>query len=368
MQNKYDFLIVGSGLYGLTWNKLAQEKGKSCLIIEKRDQLGGNIITEDWKGIPIHKYGPHIFHTNNKKVWDFLTENCEITRFINQPIAIGPNDKLFNMPFNMNTFYQIFDSTNPSEIKEIIQKEINESNIKEPKNLEEKAISLVGKTVYEYLIKEYSEKQWGRPCTEIPPSVLNRLPLRFTFDNNYFNSIYQCMPNYNQLIKNLSKGADFVLNTDYNKDREKWNKLGDKIVYTGPIDEFFDYKFGKLDWRSVRWENEIKEISNYQGAAVINYTTKKYPYTRSIEHRHFYTDQSKFPNKTLISYEYSDEYTEGKDKFYPINDEKNTELYNKYKAIIDTDKFIFGGRLAEYKYYDMGNVIESCSTKFNIWT
>ena len=360
MKEHYDYVIVGSGLFGLVWNYQAQKDGKSCLIIEKRNQIGGNIRTRNFCGIPVHMFGPHIFQTNNKKVWDFLTENCDITRYINQPLAIGPNNKLFNMPFNMNTFYEIWKTRDPKKVKDIIQKEIDEANIKEPKNLEEKAISLVGKTVYEYLIKEYSEKQWGRDCKEIPASVINRLPMRFTFDNNYFNSIYQCMPNYNQLIDNLAKGADIVYHVDYNVNREKWNALGDKVIYTGPIDEFFDYQFGKLDWRTVRWEDEIKETDNYQGAAVINYTTKKYPYTRSIEHRHFYTDQSKFGNKTLISYEYSDEYTDGKEKFYPINDEKNNELYNKYKALIDKKKFIFGGRLAEYRYYDMGNVIEKC--------
>ena len=361
LHNKYDFLIVGAGLYGLIWNKLAQEKSKSCLIIEKRDRIGGNIITENWKGIPIHMYGPHIFHTSNKETWDFINKNCKVDPYINQPVAW--NKKLYNLPFNMNTFYQVFDTKNIDKIKEIIKKEIKESGIKNPKNLEEQAISMVGTTIYELLIKHYTEKQWGRPCSELPADIIKRLPFRWTFDNNYFNADYQGIPHYNVLVENLSKGADILVNTDYFSDKEKFDSLADKIIYTGPIDEFFNYKYGKLDWRTLRWENEEKHCDNFLGAAIMNFTGPEEKYTRIIEHRHFYKDQSKFPKETLISYEYSEEYEDGKEKFYPINDEKNNKLLALYQKEI-SDKFIFGGRLAEYKYYDMDKVIEKCFNDF----
>jgi UDP-galactopyranose mutase len=364
--SKYDFLIVGSGLYGLTWNKLAQEKGKSCLIIEKRDRIGGNIITEDWKGIPIHKYGPHIFHTNNKKVWNFVNLNCKVEQYINQPIA-NYQDTLYNLPFNMNTFCKIFNKNTPEEVKNKIQEEIKEAGIKEPKNLEEQAISMVGTTIYTRLIKFYTEKQWGRPCAELPPDIIKRLPLRWTFDNNYFNADYQGIPHYNTLVKKLSFGADILLNTDYFSDREKFDSLADTVVYTGPIDEFFNYKYGKLDWRTVYWKNEEKQTDNYQGCAVMNYTGPEEKYTRIIEHKHFYKDQSNFPtDKTVISYEFSEEYKDGKEKFYPINNDRNNKLLALYQdeAKKLKDKFIFGGRLAEYKYYDMDKVIEKCMNDF----
>lgn len=361
--SKYDFLIVGSGLYGLTWNKLAQEKGKSCLIIEKRDRIGGNIITEDWKGIPIHKYGPHIFHTNNKEVWDFVNKNCKVESYIHQPIA-NYKGCIFNLPFNMNTFYQVFEEENPYKAKYKVDEEIKSANIKKPKNLEEQAISMVGLTIYELLIKHYTEKQWGRPCSELPASIIKRLPLRWTYNNNYFDADFQGMPHYNELVENLSKGADILLSTDYFSDKEKFDSLADKVIYTGPIDEFFNYKYGKLDWRTVRWKN--KELKNNSlGTAVMNFTGPEEKYTRIIEHRHFYKDQSKFPEETLISYEYSEEYEDGKEKFYPINDAKNNKLLVLYQKEIN-DKFIFGGRLAEYKYYDMDKVIEKCFNDFKV--
>lgn len=361
LQDKYDFLIVGSGLYGLTWNKLAQEKGKSCLIIEKRDQIGGNIITEDWKGIPVHKYGPHIFHTNNKEVWDFINKNCKVESYIHQPVA-NYNGHIFNLPFNMNTFYQIFEEENPYNVKHRIDNEIKSTNIKKPKNLEEQAIFMVGLTIYELLIKHYTEKQWGRPCSELPISIIKRLPLRWTYNNNYFDDDFQGMPHYNELVENLSKGADILINTDYFSDKEKFDSLADRVIYTGPIDEFFNYKYGRLDWRTVRWEN--KELKNNSlGASVMNFTGPGEKYTRIIEHRHFYKDQSKFPKETLISYEYSEEYEDGKEKFYPINNEKNNKLLALYQKEIN-DKFIFGGRLAEYKYYDMDKVVEKCFNDF----
>lgn len=369
LHNKYDFLIVGSGLYSLTWNKLAQEKGKSCLIIEKRDRIGGNIITEDWNGIPVHKYGPHIFHTNNKEVWDFVNENCKIEQYINQPVA-NYMGILYNLPFNMNTFYRMFNKSTPEEVKAEIQYEIDRKGIKEPKNLEEQAISMVGWTIYDRLIKSYTEKQWGRPCSELPADIIKRLPLRWTFDNNYFNADCQGMPHYNELVENLSKGADILVNTDYFSDKEKFDSMADKVIFTGAIDEFFNYKYGKLDWRTVRWENEEKQSENYQGCAVMNYTgynIEKEPWTRIIEHRHFYKDQKNFPaDKTLISYEYSEEYKDGKEKFYPINNERNNKLLALYQdeAKKFKDKFIFGGRLAEYKYYDMDKVIEKCFNDF----
>ena len=369
LKEHYDYLIIGSGLYGLTWNKLAQLFGKDVLIIEKRDRIGGNIITEDWNGISVHKYGPHIFHTNNKKVWNFVNNNCIVEQYINQPIA-NYMGTLYNLPFNMNTFYRMFNKSTPEEVKAIIQEEIKNTGIKEPKNLEEQAISMVGTTIYTRLIKSYTEKQWGRPCTELPTDIIKRLPLRWTFDNNYFNADYQGMPRYNTLVKNLSKGADILLNTDYFSDKERFDSLADKVIYTGPIDEFFNYKYGKLDWRTVYWKNEEKNTDNYQGCAVMNYTgndIEKEPWTRIIEHKHFYKDQSSFPvDKTIISYEFSEEYKDGKEKFYPINNERNNKLLLLYQhdAKNIQNKFIFGGRLAEYKYYDMDKVIEKCMNDF----
>lgn len=359
---KYDYLIVGSGLFGLVWNYLAQKDGKSCLIIEKRDRIGGNIVTDDFEGIPIHKYGPHIFHTNNKEVWNFVNENCEVYNFINQPIA-NYNGTLFNLPFNMNTFYKIFGVTSPQAVQAKIDNEIKKMNIQNPKNLEEQAISMVGTSIYNTLIKEYTEKQWGRKCTELPADIIKRLPLRFTFDNNYFNAKYQGMPNYNELVDTLSKGAEILTNTDYFEKRDFWNEQAEKVIYTGAIDEFFDFNLGKLDWRTVYWKNEERNTGNYQGVACMNYTSNNIPYTRIIEHRHFYTELKNMPeNKTLLSYEYSEEYSDGKEKFYPVNDEKNNELYQKYKAQAESmiDKFIFGGRLGEYKYYDMDGIIARC--------
>lgn len=366
LEKHYDYLIVGSGLYGLTWNKLAQQFNKSVLILEKRDRIGGNIVTEDWNGIPVHKYGPHIFHTNNKKVWDFVNSNCKVESYINQPIA-NYEGELYNLPFNMNTFYEIFHCPTPAGVKRIIKKEIEEAKISEPKNLEEQAISMVGTTIYEKLIKHYTKKQWGRECKDLPADIIKRLPLRFSFDNNYFNADYQGMPHYNELIKNLSKGADILLNTDYFSDKEKFDSLADKVIYTGPIDEFFNFKFGKLDWRTVTWENEEKNTENYQGCAVMNYTGFSYPWTRIIEHKHFYKNQNNFPtDKTIISFEYSEEYEDGKEKFYPINNEKNNKLLALYQDSVNQikEKFIFGGRLAEYKYYDMDKVIEKCMNDF----
>jgi UDP-galactopyranose mutase len=353
----YDYLIVGSGLFGATFAYRANLKGKKCLIIEKRPHLGGNVYCDNMEGINVHRYGAHIFHTSNKEVWNFVNSFVEFNRYTNAPIA-NFRGKLYNLPFNMNTFYALWGITNPAEAREKIEQQRKEAGISNPKNLEEQAISLVGKDIFEILIKGYTEKQWGRNCTELPAFIIKRLPVRFTFDNNYFNDLYQGIPigGYNKLINALLTNIETKCNTDFFANRNYFENLAPKIVFTGKIDEFYNYCFGKLDYRTVKFETEILECENYQGNAVVNYTDKTIPYTRIIEHKHF---EFGIQPKTVISREYSSEYTEGSEPFYPINDERNSTLYARYKLLADNEKnIIFGGRLAEYQYYDMDKIIE----------
>lgn len=356
----YDYLIVGSGLYGATFAYLARKKGKNCLVIDRRAHLGGNIFCEDIDGIHVHKYGAHIFHTSNKKVWDFVNSFAAFNRYTNSPVA-NFHGKLFNLPFNMNTFYQMWGVTTPAEAAAKIEEQKKQSGIKEPKNLEEQAVSLVGRDIYKTLVKEYTEKQWGRKCTELPSFIIKRLPVRFTFDNNYFNDAYQGIPlgGYNKIIEGLLSGIETKINTDFFEKRGELEKLADKTVFTGKIDEFFGCRFGKLEYRTVRFETETLDVQNFQGNAVVNYTSCDEPFTRIIEHKHFEPENPAYSqNKTVISKEYSTEWHEGVEPFYPVNDEKNAGLYKKYKALADAESnVIFGGRLAEYKYYDMDDVI-----------
>ena len=359
MENKYDFVIVGSGLFGATFNYLARKHGFSCIIIEKRDHIGGNVYTPIIDGIPIHQYGAHIFHTHRKDIWDFVCDRCEMVPFINSPIAIY-KDEVYNLPFNMNTFSKLFGVITPEEAKRKIEQEIKEAGIAEPKNLEEQAISLVGRTIYEKLIKEYTEKQWGRDCKELDPSIIKRLPVRFSYDNNYFNDLYQGIPKggYNELIKNLI-GDTEVITADYLEDKQKFDALGRRVVYTGPIDAYFNYSEGLLEWRRVEFKMHRYECQNYQGNAVLNYTSHDKPFTRTIEHKFFDRTGDGFNSDvTYVSEEYSSEWTPGQEPYYPVNNEKNMETLNKYKALAANEKnVIFGGRLGEYKYYDMDDTI-----------
>lgn len=353
----FDFLIVGAGLFGATFANLAKKAGKSVLVIDKRNHIAGNCYTESVEGINVHKYGAHIFHTSNKQVWDYVNSFVEFNRYTNSPVAKS-SGKLYNLPFNMNTFNQLWGVQTPAEATAKIEEQRKEAGISEPRNLEEQALALVGRDIYETLIKEYTEKQWGRKCTELPPSIIRRLPVRFTFDNNYFNDLYQGIPcgGYTALVEKMLDGIEVRLNTDFIANRNELKSIADKIIYTGPIDEFFDYKFGYLEYRSLKFETEILDIPNYQGNAVINYIDRKYPYTRIIEHKHF-----EFGNqpKTVITREYPDSWKLGKERFYTVNDDRNTNLFLKYKELADQQsKYIFGGRLAEYKYYDMDDVIE----------
>lgn len=355
---KYDYLIVGSGLFGAVCAYRAMQQGKRVLVIDKRPQLGGNIYCEEVEGINVHKYGAHIFHTSNKQLWQFVNQFVEFNRYTNSPVA-NYEGKLYNLPFNMNTFYELWGVKTPAEAQAKIEEQRKAAGIVNPKNLEEQAISLVGKDIYEKLIKGYTEKQWGRKCTELPAFIIKRLPVRFTFDNNYFNSDYQGIPRggYNKLIEGLLKGADTKTGADFFADREGYSKMADKVIFTGKVDEFFDYKLGKLEYRTVRFETETLNMANYQGNAVVNYTAAEVPYTRIIEHKHF---EFGTQPKTVISREYSSEWTEGSEPFYPVNDQRNGDLYAQYKKLADQQSnVIFGGRLAEYKYYDMDKVIES---------
>jgi UDP-galactopyranose mutase len=353
----YDYLIVGSGLFGAVFAYRARQRGKRCLIIDKRPYPGGNIYCENMEGINVHRYGAHIFHTSDKKIWDFVHSFVEFNRYTNTPLA-NYQGKLYNLPFNMNTFYALWGITTPAEAREKIEQQRKEAGISDPKNLEEQAISLVGKDIFEILIKGYTEKQWGRKCTDLPPFIINRLPVRFTFDNNYFNDLYQGIPigGYNKLINGLLTGIETKCNTNFFSNREYFENLAHKTVFTGKIDEYYNYCFGKLEYRTVNFETEIIECENYQGCAVVNYTDIKVPYTRIIEHKHF--EFGRQP-QTVISREYSSEYTEQSEPFYPINDEKNNKLYARYKSLADNESnIIFGGRLAEYKYYDMDKIID----------
>lgn len=354
---KYDYLIVGSGIFGSIFAHEANKRGKKCLVIDKRSHIGGNIYCENIENINVHKYGAHIFHTSNKEVWDYVNSFVEFNRYTNCPVA-NYKGELYNLPFNMNTFYQLWKVKTPNEAMAKIEEQVKEANIDEPKNLEEQAIKLVGKDIYEKLIKGYTEKQWGKKATELPSFIIKRLPVRLTFDNNYFNDKYQGIPvgGYNKIIEKMLDGVEVRLDTDFFENRKDLEKIADKIVFTGMIDEFYDYKFGTLEYRSLRFEHEILEEENFQGNAVVNYTEYEVPYTRIIEHKHFeYGNQ----HKTVITREYPAKWNKGDEPYYPINNDLNNELYSKYKELADKEeKVIFGGRLAEYKYYDMHHVIE----------
>lgn len=374
---KYDYLIVGSGLFGAIFAYEATKKGKKCLVVEKRKNIGGNIYTENVKGINVHKYGAHIFHTSNKEVWDYINQFAEFNRYTNSPVANYKNE-LYNLPFNMNTFNRLWGVITPAEAQAKIEEEKKQAGITEPQNLEEQAISLVGTTIYEKLIKGYTEKQWGRKCTELPSFIIKRLPVRLIFDNNYFNNKYQGIPigGYTAIIEKMLENVDVKLDYDYFEHKDELKDIAKKIVFTGPIDKYYDYKFGKLEYRSLKFETEEIDVDNYQGNAVINYTDFEIPYTRIIEHKHFEyakslgneenEEVSKF---TIITKEYPMTWDETKEPYYPVNDEKNNALYNKYKELAEQDKnVIFGGRLGTYKYYDMDKVIEEAlnSAKNNI--
>ena len=365
---KYDYLIVGSGLFGAVFAYFAKKSGKRCLVIDKRPQLGGNVYCEKTEGINVHKYGAHIFHTSNKKVWDFVNSIVEFNRYTNCPVA-NYKGKLYNLPFNMNTFCQMWGVTTPEEAKAKIEEQKAEAvaalNGGEPRNLEEQALCLVGKDIFRKLIKEYTEKQWGRDCKDLPAFIIKRLPVRMVFDNNYFNDKYQGIPVgvYNKLIDGLLEGGECKTNVDFfHSEYNEWRKYADKLVYTGAIDEYFDYSLGRLDWRTVSFKTRIEDLPNFQGNAVVNYTSHEVPYTRVIEHKHFEMfGQEVFDcPKTVISEEYSTEYKEGMEPYYPVNDERNNSLAAQYRQLAEKEAdVIFGGRLAQYKYYDMAPVIES---------
>ncbi|WP_291596248.1 UDP-galactopyranose mutase [Bacteroides sp.] len=373
--SKYDYLIVGGGLYGSTFAYKARQNGKKCLVIDRRTHLGGNIYCEKVEDINVHKYGAHIFHTSDKKIWDFVNSIVEFNRYTNSPVA-NYKGRLYNLPFNMNTFYQMWGVTTPELALSKIEEQkfeavtwMKNKGIAVPRNLEEQALALIGRDMYETLVKGYTEKQWGRKCTELPAFIIRRIPVRFTFDNNYFNDPYQGIPKggYNKLIDGLLFDIETKVNTDFLINRDYFKSIAETIVYTGPIDEYYDYCFGKLEYRTVSFENEVLECSNYQGNAVINYTEREVPYTRVIEHKHFEmfgSDIDKCP-KTVITREYSTEWKEGLEPYYPLNDERNTLLYKKYKELAENENdIIFGGRLAEYKYYDMAPIIKAV---FNYW-
>ena len=354
----YDFLIVGSGLYGSVFAHEMKKKGFTVKVIEKRNHLGGNVYCENIEGINTHKYGAHIFHTNDKKIWDYVNEFTEFNRFTNSPIAISKG-KLYNLPFNMNTFSKMWDITTPAEAKAMIDSQRKEVADIEPSNLEEQAISLVGRDIFETLIKEYTEKQWGKACKELPAFIIKRLPVRFNYDNNYFNDKYQGIPigGYNTIIEKLLKNIDVELNVDFFSDKENWMSKAKKIVYTGPIELFFDYKFGKLEYRTLQFETSTLDTDNYQGNAVVNYIDSCYEYTRIIEHKHFEFGKQE---KTVITKEYPKVYNTGDEPYYPVNDSTNNRVYSQYKLeTLKHPNIIFGGRLAEYKYYDMHQVIAS---------
>ena len=355
---KKSCLIIGSGLFGSICANELNKRGYKVLVIDKRNHIGGNIYTEEIEGINVHKYGAHIFHTSNKEVWDYINQFAEFNNYVNSPVARYKNE-LYNLPFNMNTFTKLWnDVFTPEDAKRKIEEEKKKYKIDEPKNLEEQAINLVGSTIYEKLVKGYTAKQWGKPCTELPSFIIKRLPVRYTFDNNYFNDRYQGIPigGYTKIIEKMLEGIEVRLNTDYFNNRDYFDSIADKIIYTGPIDQFFDYKFGPLEYRTVRFENEILNISNYQGNAVVNYTEYEVPYTRIIEHKHFEFDSTS--PKTGISKEYSSLWKLGDEPYYPVNDDRNNELYKKYKEEADKlPNVVFGGRLGQYKYYDMDKVI-----------
>lgn len=367
---RFDYLIVGSGLFGATFAYFAHKQGKKCLVIDKRPQLGGNVYCENIEGVNVHKYGAHIFHTSNKKVWDFVNSIVPFNRYTNSPVA-DFHGKRYNLPFNMNTFYEMWGVRTPAEAQAKIDEQradavakMKAEGVNEPRNLEEQALTLIGKDIYEKLIKEYTEKQWGRKCTDLPAFIIKRLPVRLVYDNNYFNDSYQGIPigGYNLLINGLLEGIETKTEVDFfNSEYHDWQRFADKLVYTGKIDEFFDYKFGKLDWRTVSFKTRIENIPNYQGNAVVNYTSHDVPYTRVIEHKHFemFGQQVYDCSKTVVSEEYSTEYKDGMEPYYPVNDERNNKLADEYRELASKENnVIFGGRLAEYKYYDMAPIIE----------
>ncbi len=377
--DKYDYLIVGSGLFGATFAYKAKQAGRKVLVIDKRPYLGGNIYCENIEGINVHKYGAHIFHTSNKEIWDFVNSIVPFNRYTNSPIAVAPNGKIYNLPFNMNTFYQMWGVRTPGEAMAKLETQRREAidkmkadGISEPRNLEEQALTLIGKDIYEQLIKEYTEKQWGRDCKELPAFIIRRLPVRMTFDNNYFNDYYQGIPigGYNKLIDGLLEGVECLRETDFFSSNcpqtdkvysKSWRDIASKLVYTGALDEYFDYKFGKLDWRTVTFKTRVDEMPNYQGNAVVNYTGHDVPYTRVIEHKHFEMfGQDVYANsKTVVSEEYSTEYEEGMEPYYPVNDNRNNILADSYRKLTENEHdVIFGGRLGEYKYFDMAPIIE----------
>ena len=358
---QYDYLIVGAGLFGAVFAQQATKAGKSCLVIDKRDHIAGNIYTENVEGINVHRYGAHIFHTNNKEVWDYVNQFAVFNRYTNSPVA-NYKGELYNLPFNMNTFNKMWGVVTPAEAEAKIEEQRAAHFTAEPKNLEEQAINLVGTDIYEKLVKHYTEKQWGRPCTELPAFIIKRLPVRLIFDNNYFNALYQGIPNggYTQMVANMLQGVEVRLGVNYLANKAELDALADRVIYTGPIDAYFDYSLGTLQYRSVRFETETLACPNYQGNAVINYTDAETPYTRIIEHKHFEFGSTEPGTKTVISREYSAEWKPGDEPYYPVNDDKNSALYAKYKALADAEPHVvFGGRLGEYKYYDMDKVIES---------
>lgn len=368
---KYDYLIVGAGLFGAVFAHEAVKAGKTVLVVDKRPHIAGNVYTEDVEGIHVHKYGAHIFHTNNRTVWNYVNQFAEFNRFTNSPVA-NYHGELYSLPFNMYTFNKMWGVVTPDEAAAKIEEQRKAAGITNPKNLEEQAISLVGTDIYEKLIKGYTEKQWGRPCTELPAFIIKRIPVRLTFDNNYFNALYQGIPvgGYTKIVANMLKGIEVKLNCDYLESKEELDKLADKVIYTGPIDAYFNYDLGPLEYRSVRFESEVLDKPNFQGNAAVNYTDRETPWTRIIEHKWFEFGKDANGNdlpKTVISREYSSEWKVGDEPYYPVNDEKNSELYKKYKALADKESnVIFGGRLGEYKYYDMDAVIASALKRVSV--
>ncbi|MNW40663.1 UDP-galactopyranose mutase [compost metagenome] len=362
MHKKYDFLIVGAGLYGAVFAHEAKKAGKTCIILDKRNHIGGNVYTEKVEEIQVHRYGAHIFHTSSKKVWQYVNQFAEFNRFMNSPLA-NYKGKLYNLPFNMNTFYQMWGVISPEEAKQVIEQQRKESFVEHPRTLEEQAINLVGRDIYEKLIRGYTEKQWGRPCHELPAFIIRRLPVRFTYDNNYFNDPYQGIPigGYTAMVEKMIEGIEVQLETDYLADKVYWDGMAENIVYTGPIDAYFNYRYGVLEYRSLNFETKLLDTDNYQGNAVVNYTDLETPYTRIIEHKHF---EFGMQPQTVITREYSVEWRLGEEPYYPINDELNSRLYAKYKQLADAEQHvILGGRLGEYKYYDMDKVIVAALLK-----
>ncbi len=364
---KYDYLIVGSGLYGAVFARQALDAGKKVLVIDKRDNIAGNVYTEEIEGIHVHKYGAHIFHTNNRNVWEYVQRFAEFNRFTNSPVA-NYKGEIYSLPFNMYTFNKMWGVVTPEEAEAKIKEQVAEAGIKEPKNLEEQAISLVGTDIYEKLIKGYTQKQWGRECRDLPAFIIKRLPVRLTYDNNYFNALYQGIPicGYTRMVESMLEGADVILGVDYLEDRESWNARADKVVYTGPIDAYFDYKLGALEYRSVRFETEVLDKPNFQGNAAVNYTDAETPWTRIIEHKWFEFGKDELGEdipKTVISREYSSEWKPGDEPYYPVNDDKNGTLYESYRELAEKEDVIFGGRLGEYRYYDMDQVIQAALDK-----